>query len=249
MEHARQLQRRAPVLNVEYDPAEGGVGYLTFDEFDRLRRATEDARKYIPWLRIAGYLRGASDPDELRGPNTMSHPPLGLPATWLAAEEISNLMVEINKWSTLEDVAKRGAEIGMLLVKEVETAVARWPIEPRSRAVRFFRCTACDKATLRYFPPKRVGEVLIDSVVKCTDKECRNVIDELMFARMALLTELEEKEKRERSRRLGAGSGRTGQGEQVEGHGLQVGEAGEGADYETGADSVAVSAGSGPGGA
>ena len=66
----------------------------------------------------------------------------------------------------------------------------------------FFRCTACQKLTLRYYPPTFHGTELIDSTVKCTDPACRNIIDELMFSRMALVIEAEQKEKVERARQL-----------------------------------------------
>lgn len=223
--------------------ASEGVGYLTWDEFDKFRRAVTTARKYVPWLRIAGYIKLGADPDELMSRSShRSTMPLGLPATWLAAEEIASLLVEINKWPTLEDVAKRGSEFALLITREVETAAAKWPMSDRSHAVKFFRCEACQQMTLRYYPPNFAGETLIDSVVKCTDRNCRAVVDELMFARMAVLAEAEELEKRESKRRLDTAGRRTRKGEQVPDVDLAVGEGGEGKDDAAGEGSLVVSA-------
>lgn len=223
------------------DTTQGGVGYLTWDAFERLRNADEKARKIVPWLRVAGYLKSGTDPDEFRSRNAMSHPPLGLPATWLAAEEISRLSSELNQWATLEDAASDdwGAEVAWLFTREVETADAKWPIVDRARAVKFFRCTACNQQTLRYYPPSLVGETLRDSVVKCTDKTCRAVIDELMFKRMAVLIE-KEWELRNGKRRVGdVGAGQSESGP-VASDDLRVDEVGESSVDSSRADSVAV---------
>lgn len=214
-----------------YDPAAGSVGYLTFDEFDRFRRADDNARRYVPWLRVAGYLRAGTDPDEFRSRSVMSHPPLGLPATWLAAEEITRLSYEINCWPTHEAVARDidGSELALLFTREVETAVAKWPIADRPRSVKFFRCTSCNQATLRYYPPTLADEVVRDSAVKCTDKSCRAVIDEAMFARMALLIE-QEWELRNGKRRVDPLVGGPGEGGPVSENGPSVAAGWQGAD-------------------
>jgi len=211
--------------NLDWDNTEGNVGYLTAEEFDRLRRAVHNASTHMAWWRVAGYVRMGSDPDEERGRGSRGTMPLGLPPTWLAAEEISQLSSELNKWRELEDAANdlQGVEICTLLTKEVETACAKWPMSERARSVRYFRCTACQMLTLRYYPPTFAGERLIDSAVKCTNKECRAVIDEQMFARMALLIEAEQKEKDERVRRLGTSSRSSRKVRQIEGDDLPVG--------------------------
>jgi hypothetical protein len=188
------------------DLAPEGVGFLSWTQFERFRRAVEDARKYVPWLRVAGYIKMGSDPDELMSRSShRANMPLGIPATWLAAEEIVSLLAEINRWPTLEDVARFGSKFALQLTREVETAAFKWPLSDRAHAVQFFRCQACQQMTLRYYPPRVAGEALVDSVVKCTEKTCRAVVDEVMFTRMALLIEIEQKEKRERDRRLAAG--------------------------------------------
>ena len=229
--------------DVEYDPNEGSVGYLTWDQFERFRRADHNARTYVPWLRVAGYLKSGTDPDEFRGRSVMAHPPLGLPATWMAAEEITRLSYEINRWPTHEAIAHDidGHEIALLFTREVETAAAKWPIADRSRGVRFIRCYGCQQMTLRYFPPTFAGERLVDSTVKCTEKSCRAVVSEIEFARMALLLE-EEWELRNGKRRVDSDSGSSGESGSEQADGVSVGAGESDSHDEAGADSVAVSA-------
>ena len=138
--------------NVEYDPDAGGVGYLTWDEWDNLTKGWVTAIKHLPWWWVAGHIRGG-DADELRIRST-EHP-LPIPATWLAADEITRLMQELNQWPELEDAAHDiyGADIVKLLTREVQTAAAKWPISDRSHKVRHFRCQACQQLTLKYLPP------------------------------------------------------------------------------------------------
>jgi len=222
---------------------EGNVGLLTATEFDRFRTAVYNARQYVPWLRVAGYVKIGADPDEWfthRGHKIDM--PIGLPDTWLAAEEISSLLAEIQQWPTLENVAEVGFEFALQLTREVETAMTRWPMSDRAHAVKYFRCLACQGTTLRYYPPRFVGERLIDSVVKCTEKTCHAIVDEVMFTRMALLTEAEQKEKDERARRLGKRPRSALESQQVAVDCLLMARSGEGSDDASGEGSVAVSA-------
>jgi hypothetical protein len=230
--------------------ASEGIGFLTWDQFDRFRRAMENSRKYIPWLRVAGYITSGSDPDEFRvSGGHRTDIPLGLPATWLAAEEIASLLEEVGKWATHEDVATFGHEFALQLTSEVETAVARWPLSDRTHKVKFFRCMSCDQATLKFYPPTIHGSVIRDTAIKCTDKACRAVMDEIMFARMAVLIEAEQEEIRERAKRLAAGKRSAGKGESEPGDGVPVDLSGEGADDAPRPDAVGESAGSAQGGA
>ena len=134
------------------DPDAGTVGYLTYDEFDRLTRAWVTAIKHLPWWWVAGHIRGG-DSDELRTRSTEHTLPL--PSTWLAAHEITRLMQELNQWPELEDAAHDdyGSEIAKLLTSEVQTAAAKWPISDRAHRVQHFRCQACQQLTLKYMPP------------------------------------------------------------------------------------------------
>lgn len=230
-----------PRLDAENE-LEGNVGYLTFREFQRVTRAWENAYKHVAWWRVAGYVK-LGDRDEHR--TRSSELPLGVPATWLAAEEISRLMGELNGWATLEDAVndQYGAELAMLFLREVETAMAKWPMEDRPHNVRFFRCTACQGMTLRYFPPTIRGGELLDVVVKCTDRECRAVMDGSMYERMAYMIK-HEQELRDRARvaRVGASGGSGGGGAPVGVHDLAVGSSGEGGDVAAGRNSVSADA-------
>lgn len=136
----------------EYDPDAGGVGYLTWDEWEELGKAWTTALKHLPWWWVAGHIRGG-DADEMR--HRSVEPALPLPATWLAAHEITRLMQELNQWPELEDAAKDvyGADIAKLLTREVHTAAAKWPISDRAHKVKHFRCQACQQLTLKYLPP------------------------------------------------------------------------------------------------
>lgn len=137
---------------LDYDPDAGSVGYLTWDEWDRLTRSWTTALKHLPWWWVAGHVRGG-DAEELRVRS--SERPLGLPATWLAAHEITRLMQELNWWPELDQAVRTqdGADLALLLIREVETAAARWPMSDRSHRVRYFRCQACQQLTLKYLPP------------------------------------------------------------------------------------------------
>lgn len=225
-------------LEADYDPNAGGVGFLTFDEYDRLVRAVGHARTHVAWWRIAGHIK-LGDPEEHR--TRSSDPMIPLPATWLAAEEVTRLLGELNAWPTLEDAVNTldGQFFATLLTGEVETAMAKWPMSDRPHKVRYLRCRACQQQTLKYFPPVLKGPTdaattsvivhdrgmfgrleLPDVTVKCTNKECRAVEDPAMFERDALLIKLEAE--RGSRGRMGDGDRGTGPGEQVQGDGLQV---------------------------
>lgn len=214
-------------MNDVYDPAEGGVGYLTFDEWDRLLRAWTTAVKLLPWWWVAGHIRGG-DLDELRVRS--SETPIGLPATYLAADEITSLMHQLNRWPELEDAANDtlGHYLASQLTSCVETAAAKWPISDRNHRVKYFRCQACEQQSLKYYPPnvgKRlnapmvdvkfrigssmVGAELMDVVVRCSNKECNAVMDHAMFERAAVMVAYEQ-ELRSGKRRLDSDSGSAG---------------------------------------
>lgn len=232
-------ERGQKITEADYDPDAGGVGYLTFDEFDRLGHAVSNARTHVAWWRIAGHIR-TGDEDEHR--TRSSDPTIPLPATWLAAEEVSRLLGELNRWHTLEQAAGTldGQFFALLLVREVETSMAKWPMSDRPHKVRFLRCRACQQQTLKYFPPVlhapkdaqmttvavhdrgMFGSIeLADVTVKCTNKECRAVEDPAMFERDALLIKLEAE--RGGRGRMGDGDRGTGPSEQIADDGVQVG--------------------------
>ena len=221
------------------------VGYLTWAQFQRVGKAVSTGLMHVSWWRVAGYLKPGNDPDEFRGSRVKaSSLPLGLPATWLAADEVTRLLNELNRWRELEDAANDvgGADMCMLLVNEVETAAAKWPIEDKPHEVKFFRCTACNLMTLKYFPPEITGRELVDSKVKCMNKTCNAIVDELMFARMAFVIEAEQKAKDERARQLAKSHRSALESEQISVDYLLMGASGQGANDASGQGIVAVSA-------
>ena len=233
---------------------EGFVGYLTWAEWERFTRAWQTALNNIGWWRVAGHLR-SGNPDEHRSRSTEHQ--LVLPATWLAAEEISRLMGVLNDWPELEDAARdaEGCEWAMLLTREVETAHAKWPMADRPHKVRFLRCRACQELALKYFPPNLSGpseaprttvranlggkqfveiEVL-DVNVKCTSCGARE--SSQMFEHDAELIRLEaENEAMAKRARSGRANGTRKE------HGVQMGAGGAGAD-ETPEEGAVVVAG------
>ena len=137
----------------------------------------------VPWLHAAGYIKG--EVNEIRSPST-DHP-LGLPPTWLAAEEISRLSGELRYWANLEDVANDdyGARVARQFTREVETATARWPIEDKGHAVKHVHCQQCSAERIRYEPPRYDGD---EVSIACT--ECgRTYTDEEFVALVELVTE------------------------------------------------------------
>jgi len=237
--------------------ASEGIGYLTYDQWDRFLRAWTTATKLLPWWWVAGHIRGG-DIDELRTRSSESH--IGLPATYLAADEIASLMRELNGWKELEDAARDN--FGHYLVSQftssVETAAAKWPLSDRNHRVKYFRCPACDQQSLKYYPPNvgkridapmvdvrfRIGErivkaELMDVVVRC--ESCGDVMSQAMFERAAVMVAYEQ-ELRDGKRRVDSGEGSPGEGGQVAGDDLQVVEGGSDSDDAPDEDSLAESA-------
>jgi hypothetical protein len=250
------------VNDPEYDPAAGGVGYLTFDQWDRFTRAWQTAYKHLPWWWVAGHVRGG-DSDEMRGRG--SEHVLPLPATWLAAHEVTRLMQELNRWHELSDAANDvdGYEFVLMFTREVETAAAKWPFSDRTHRVSYFRCEACQQLTLKYFPPnpakrddapavdvmhrgrdgKLRGVELLDVVVRCTNAECNAVMSSAHFEIAVKLIEWEQKQEAARAKqRLDTPGGSAGKGGEVESDDSPVAEGGEDPHDATVGDSVAQSA-------
>ena len=181
-----------------------GIGYYTVDQFDRLRGAVNTARTLVPWLRVAGYIRGEST----ERIHTSRDGHIGIPPTWIAAEEITRLLTELNAFPELHHAVndEYGAWVAWEFVRETETANARWPIEDHTHKVRHMRCTGCGALTLRYHQPRHAEDPII---VRCSDPDCRTVMGEAMFAFAAHLIEQENKEREQQrldqaSRRGGA---------------------------------------------
>lgn len=161
------------------------VGYLTWEEFDRFRQAVHDSQQVVPWFRVAGYIKGGVE--EVRAPS--SNHPLGLSPTWLAAEEITRLSIELRYWPNLEDVAndQYGADTARLFTREVETAMARWPITDKPHKVRHIRCQGCAGETIKYTPPAGIWRPVKIACTECartyTEDEFKTLV-ELVTAEM-----------------------------------------------------------------
>lgn len=180
----------------------GDVGYLTWDEFERFRKAVDLAVIVIPWFRVAGYIKGQQE--EVRAAS--SNYPLGLPPTWIAAEAIAGLSQELRHWDYIEDIANDdyGRTVAMDFTREVETALARWPIEDKPHKVRHVRCQKCVGETIKYTPPAFNGDKIH---IACTEPECGNELTEEEFKTLVELVTAENKRMEKHigsARRLGA---------------------------------------------
>lgn len=167
-------------------PDHENVGYLTWDEFDRFQKAVHNSQTVVPWFRVAGYIKGGIE--EVRAPS--SNHPLGLSPTWLAAEEISRLSGELRYWANLEDIANDdiGAIAARDFTREVETAMARWPIEDKPRKVRHIRCQKCAGETIRFTPPVGIWQPV---KIACTEPECGREYTEDEFKTLVELVNAE----------------------------------------------------------
>lgn len=162
------------------------VGYMTYDEFARFQRAVHQSVKVVPWFRVAGYIKGGVE--EIRA--SSSNHPIGVPPTWLAAEEITRLSTELRYWPNLEDVARDdyGSDVAKTFTREVETALARWPIEDKPHKVRHVRCQQCAGETIRYTPPVGIWQAVN---IACT--ECGHTYSEDEFKTLVELVTAEMK--------------------------------------------------------
>lgn len=228
------------------DQSVGNVGYLTYEQFRRFEWAVNDGVKLASWWRVVGYTTAGETAERVQ--SSFGHP-LNLPPAWLAADEVTRLLNELNQWGELEDVANdiHGQYLAMLLTREVETAKARWPVEDRKRKVRYMRCQSCNRISLRYHPPRFDRD---DIVVQCSEADCRAYMSEKMFGFAAALIEQENRLRadRDRKRRLGDDDGSDGADGKVETHDLQVGSGWEGDDDAADAGSLVVPTGSAQGG-
>lgn len=172
------------------------VGYLTMREWNRARWAYDYAFRFLPWLRVAGYV--SFEVEDIRV-DSSSAAGIGIPPTKLAYLEISRLMNEINRYDDMEVLAADAD--GHFLIRdfgrEVSTAVARWPMEDKPHKVNALRCGSCEELTLMYRPPRWEGDVIK------VDCKCGFSLDEESFTWAVDLIEKEERERRESVGRAG----------------------------------------------
>lgn len=223
------------------DPDAGNVGFMTWDQYSRLERAVQNALKHMTWWRVCGHIK-SGDPDDHATSGTREAP-IPLSAAYLAADAISGYLYELNRWPELADAVndEYGYDIAVQMVREVETAMARWPILDRPHRVKYMRCQACDRETLKYYPPTVHSGELLDTTVKCTERDCRAVMDENMWLFAAALIKAEQERAEDaRKRRLDSGGRRPGAGGEVEADDLPVGEGWSGEVVEAAPEAVVV---------
>ena len=140
--------------------AESGVGYLEMRDFNRFVWAWAEGARITSWLYSAGNLNSTSETDVRVDSSTAAS--INLPATWLAADEISRLLQQLNRFPTPEDAAndKIGASLAIDLGKAVATADYRWPREEKPHKVTYMRCGGCEMLTLKFRPPRWHGDFI-----------------------------------------------------------------------------------------
>lgn len=143
------------------DTEHADVGYMEWRDFQKLKWAVSEAGKLVPWLRTAGFVNFGDNVSVQTSMNGHAN----LAPTWLAAEEITRLLNELNQFPELEDAAndKYGQYVAVMLTREVQTAAYKWPYEDKPHEM-WIRCGGCEQLTLRYIPPRFEGDLV---KIKC----------------------------------------------------------------------------------
>lgn len=136
------------------DHAEEGVGYLSMFEYNRFVWAWDKAWQIASWLYRAGQLNSASETNQRVAISTSAS--VNLASTWIAADEISSFLSELNGYYTPEEVVNHheGAYWARELGRAVSTADRKWPQEDKPHRVKSMRCGGCQQLTLTYRPPR-----------------------------------------------------------------------------------------------
>ena len=147
--------------------------------------AWNHARTIVPWLHVAGYIQTGEVDVRVQSSSTR---PLGIPATKLAAIEITNLLNELNGYQDETEVFadELGTWLARQLSREVSTADAAWPIGDKPHDVKYMGCASCHVPALRYSPPRFDGDAIL---VKC--RACGKFMDEDGYQVAAKLLEAE----------------------------------------------------------
>lgn len=136
-----------------------GVGFLDQYEYNRFVWAWEHAGAIASWLYRAGNI--SSGDTDVRIDSSPS-PALGLPATYLAADEISRLLTQLNTFRDEEQVANSRHDhwLAIELGRVTSSADRRWPREDKPHRVRTMRCRGCGELTLTFRPPRYPGDLV-----------------------------------------------------------------------------------------
>lgn len=170
---------------------EYGIGYLTYEEFERFEKAVNESARISTWLHVAGHIN-TSELDVKVQSSRIGY--ANLHETWLCGEEIDRLIQELQPYPTLEDAANDswGQELARLLIREIDTAKHRWPMSEKPHRIRYMRCQTCHQQSLKYYPPQLDPDKR-EVLVKCTIDSCRAVMDHNMFSFAAALIEHENR--------------------------------------------------------
>ncbi len=83
-------------------------------------------------------------------------------------------------------------EVARDFTREVETALARWPIEDKAHKVRHVRCQECVGETIQYTPPAFQGD---ETRIVCTECGHRLTDDEFTILLVLVTEEMKRTEK------------------------------------------------------
>lgn len=135
-----------------------GVGYLDMREYNRFVWAWAKGGEIASWLYSAGNLNTTGETDVRVDSSATAS--INLPATWLAADEITRILQQLNRFPEPEDAAndKIGASLALDLGRAVSAADHNWPREQKPHLVTHMRCGGCEQLTLKFRPPRWAGD-------------------------------------------------------------------------------------------
>lgn len=166
--------------------AKEGVGRLEYREWARLLWALGACEDVISTLVAYG---DTSPSNELvERVHTSSTPPINMPASHLAIDEIRRHQDVLDGFRTLEGAVndQRGSFAAIEFGRAVSMADRRWPNEEKDHPMMAMRCGGCDEMTLLYRPPRFFGDRI---EVDCP--KCGYSLTEDEFSVAALLIEAE----------------------------------------------------------
>lgn len=116
------------------------------------------------------------------------HPEASLGNVW----GVTRLLVEYVVDAQPRLLAKfHAAGEAVRFVRQMQTALAHYPLEEKARPVRYVRCRTCDQQSLRWRPPLEFEDAI---TIECSNPNCGNVWDPAMvqFDLRVMAQEIEE---------------------------------------------------------
>lgn len=134
------------------------------------------------WRHLAGIIV-ASAMD--RGEDDPAFPYWTAPGVGFSFSASLDRVAEAVRWAVAElsvkhtDVVSRtgGAEAAVGFYRAVQTALARFPLEEKSRPVKYIKCRNCQQKTLRWLPPLEYMDAI---VIQCQNLTCGEYYDPAM---------------------------------------------------------------------